>query len=81
MTHDSTNIPAELRISLDVAPSVETRAALGHEINEYHGRTVPQDARRSALPLYDEKNRLVAGLRGVLSGSGCSSRRYGSAMT
>ena len=57
MTHDASNIPAELRISFDAAPSVETRAALGHEIDEYLGRTVPQDARRFALLLHDEKNR------------------------
>ena len=67
MTRDAADIPAELRVSFDAAPSVETRAALGHEINEYHGRTVPQDARRFALPLHDENNRLGAGLSGVLS--------------
>ena len=49
MTHDASNIRAELRISFDAAPSVETRAALGHE---YLGRTVPQDARRFALLLH-----------------------------
>ena len=35
MTHDASNIRAELRISFDAAPSVETRAALGHAIDEY----------------------------------------------
>ena len=52
MTHDASNIRAELRISFDAAPSVETRAALGHAIDEYLGRTVPQDARRFALLLH-----------------------------
>ena len=52
MTHDASNIPAELRISFDAAPSVETRAALGHAIDEYLRRTVPQDARRFALLLH-----------------------------
>ena len=67
MTHDATNIPVELRISFDAAPSVETRAALGHEIDEYpraDGATrctalCPAAARR--------ENRLVAGLSGLLS--------------
>jgi GNAT superfamily N-acetyltransferase len=45
LTHDATDFPADLRISFDAAPSVETRAALGHEINAYHARTVPEDGR------------------------------------
>jgi hypothetical protein len=32
MTHDAPDIRAELRIAFDAAPSVETRASLGHEI-------------------------------------------------
>lgn len=67
MTHDGTGIPAELRISFDTAPSVETRAALSHEIDAYNARTVPQDARRFALLLHDESSRMVAGLSGVLA--------------
>ena len=67
MTHDGTGIPAELRISFDTAPSVETRAALSHEIDAYNARTVPQDARRFALLLHDESSWMVAGLSGVLA--------------
>jgi hypothetical protein len=44
MTHDPTDIPAELRISLDAVPLVETRAVLAREINQCHAPTVPEDA-------------------------------------
>jgi N-acetylglutamate synthase-like GNAT family acetyltransferase len=54
-------------MKFDCAPLVERRAEHGHETNEYHRRTVPQDARHFALLLHDEKNRLVAGLSGALS--------------
>jgi GNAT superfamily N-acetyltransferase len=67
MEHDTTGIPNELRLSFDAAPSIETRVALGQEINAFHARTVPQDARRFALLLHAEGDRLVAGLSGVLS--------------
>ncbi|HME26450.1 MAG TPA: GNAT family N-acetyltransferase [Acetobacteraceae bacterium] len=67
MAHDATGIPEALRLSFDAAPSVETRRALGHEIDAFNARTVPQDARRFALLLRDEGDRLAAGLSGVLS--------------
>jgi hypothetical protein len=41
MTHDATGGLAELQVSFDAAPSVETRAVLGHEINAYHAGTAP----------------------------------------
>ena len=53
-------IPAELRLNFDGVPSVETRNALGQEINAFHARTVPQDAQRFALLLRDQGNRLAA---------------------
>ena len=43
MTHDPTDIPAELRISLDAVPLVDTRAVLAREINQCHAPTVPED--------------------------------------
>ena len=48
MAHDATGIPEALRLSFDAAPSGETRRALGHEIDAFNARTVPQDARRFA---------------------------------
>jgi GNAT superfamily N-acetyltransferase len=60
-------IPDALRLSFDVAPSPETRSALGQEINAFHARTVPHDARRFALLLRDAEDHLAAGLSGVLS--------------
>jgi GNAT superfamily N-acetyltransferase len=66
MTDSATDIPAELRLTLDDAPSMETRGVLGREIDAYHARTVPRDAQRFALLVDDENNRLVAGLSGVL---------------
>ncbi len=67
MAHDTTGIPAELRLSFDRAPPVETRNALDREINAFHARTVPHDAQRFALLLRDTDNHLAAGLSGVLS--------------
>lgn len=67
MTHNATGIPEALRLSFDTAQSVQMRNALGREINSFHARTVPQDARRFALLLHDEGDVLVAGLSGVLS--------------
>lgn len=67
MVHASIEIPAELRFSYDAAPSIETRRALGEEINAFHARTVPQDARRFALLLHESGERLVGGLSGVLA--------------
>ena len=67
MVHDADGIPTELRLSFDTAPSVETRRILGDEINAFHARTVPQDAKPFALLLRDDGDRLVAGLSGVLS--------------
>lgn len=67
MAHDATGFPAGLRLSLDAAPSVETRGALGNEIDAFHARTVPHDARRFALLLRDDDDRLAAGLSGRLS--------------
>ena len=66
MTHDPTDIPAELRISLDAVPLVETRAVLGREINQCHAPTVPEDGGRFALLLHDGCNRRVAGLSDML---------------
>ena len=60
-------IPTELRLSFDTAPSVETRRTLSDEINAFHARTVPQNAKPFALLLRDDGDRLVAGLSGVLS--------------
>jgi len=67
MVHDVTGIPAELHLSFDAAPSIETRRSLGDAINEFHGRTVPQDAQRFALLLRDDDDRLAGGLSGSLS--------------
>jgi GNAT superfamily N-acetyltransferase len=39
----------EPRIEFDAAPSLETRMALGREINDFHSRTVPHETRRFAL--------------------------------
>jgi GNAT superfamily N-acetyltransferase len=67
MLHDATGIPAELHLTLDAAPSIETRRSLGDAIDEFHARTVPQDAQRFALLLRDDDNQLVGGLSGQLS--------------
>jgi GNAT superfamily N-acetyltransferase len=67
MAQHPTRIPDALHLSFDVAPSVETRSALGREINAFHARTVPHDARRFALLLHDSDNHLAAGLSAVLS--------------
>jgi GNAT superfamily N-acetyltransferase len=67
MTCNATGIPAGLHLSFDAAPSVETRGMLGHEINTFHARTVPHDARRFALLLRDEPGRLAAGLSSLVS--------------
>ena len=80
MLHDATGIPAELHLTFDATPSIETRRSLADAIDEFHARTVPQDAQRFALLLRDDDNQLAGGLSGQLSGSGCSSRRCGSAM-
>ena len=79
MMHDATGILAELRVSFDVAPSVEVRAALGREIDASHARTVPQDARRLALLLHDRSDRLVGGRVDARARRSCSSRHYGAA--
>jgi GNAT superfamily N-acetyltransferase len=67
MMHDTAGIPSGLRLSLDGAPSMETRRTLGDAIDAYNARTVPQDARRFALLLREKDDRLVAGLSGVQS--------------
>jgi GNAT superfamily N-acetyltransferase len=67
MLHDTTGIPAELHLSFDPAPSIETRRSLADAIDEFHARTVPQDAQRFALLLHDDDNQLVGGLSGQLS--------------
>ena len=58
--------PAELRLSFEPAPSPDIRRVLGEAIDAFNARTVPQDARRFALLLY-EGERLAAGLHGVLA--------------
>ena len=63
----ATDIPGQLRLTLDPTPSPETRGALGQAINAFHSRTVPHEAERFALLLHDQGNALVAGLSGVLS--------------
>src|SRR5271166_6729888 len=65
--HDAPDVPAELRLSFDAAPSVETRAELGRVINAFHDRTVPYEARRFALLLHDADGGLAAGMSGLLS--------------
>ena len=67
MTHDATDIPAELRISFDAAPSVETRAVLGREINHVP-RADGAGGRGSALLRYCTMGATgcVAGLSGML---------------
>lgn len=67
MAQGTTGIPAGLDITLDPAPSPETRAALGHEIDAFHARTVPRDARRFALLLRDRDDLITAGLSGVMA--------------
>lgn len=58
--------PAELRLSVEHSPSLETRRALGGAIDAFHGRTVPWDVQRFAL-LLQEGERLAAGLSGALA--------------
>jgi GNAT superfamily N-acetyltransferase len=67
MTRDVAGGPAELQVSFDAAPSLETRAALGHEINAYQARTVPEDGGALWPATARWGNRLVAGLSGVLA--------------
>lgn len=59
--------PAELRVSLDAAPSAAVRSVLGGEIDAFHGLTVPRDSRRFALLLHDEGDRLAGGVCFVLA--------------
>jgi GNAT superfamily N-acetyltransferase len=67
MNDDANELPPELHLMHDNAPSIETRLALGGAIDAFHARTVPQDTRRFALLLYDRNERLVAGLSGVVA--------------
>ena len=67
MADTATGIPAELRFTLDSAPSTETLRILGDAINAFHVRTVPLDAHRFALLLHAEDGGLAAGLFGVLA--------------
>ena len=63
----SPSLPHGLRLSLDPAPTLETRNTLWQEINAHNARTVAQDTRRFALLLHDGEGKLVAGLGGALS--------------
>jgi GNAT superfamily N-acetyltransferase len=67
MNEDASDLPPELRLSHDGAPSIETRRLLGEAIDAFNARTVPQDTRRFALLLRDRDDRLVAGLSGVVA--------------
>lgn len=67
MADTATGIPAELRFTLDPAPSVETLRKLGDAINTFHALTVPLDAQRFALLLHAEHGGLAGGLCGVLA--------------
>jgi len=67
MNNGASELPPDLRLSHDPAPSIETRRAIGQAINEFHARTVPWDVRRFALLLHDHDERLVAGLSAVLA--------------
>jgi GNAT superfamily N-acetyltransferase len=57
----------EPRIEFEVAPSLEIRAALGRQINDFHARTVPHDSRRFALLVRGADEALIAGLVATLS--------------
>ncbi len=67
MADMATGIPAELHLTLDPAPSIETLRALGDAINTFHARTVPLDAQRFALLVRDQGGGLAGGLYGVLA--------------
>ncbi len=67
MTDDASELPLELHLRHDTAPSIETRRVLGEAISAFHARTVPQDARHFALLVHDREERLVAGLSGVVA--------------
>ena len=61
-----TSFPAALTLSLDTTPPPELRAMLAREINQYHARTVPGEARRFTLALRDGDGGLAAGLSGAM---------------
>jgi GNAT superfamily N-acetyltransferase len=67
MAHDTTILPIGVNLTFDPDPSVETRRALGSEINAFHARTVPFSAERFALLLHDAGEKRVAGLSGAIS--------------
>ena len=67
MADMATGIPAELHLTLDPAPSIDTLRALGDAINAFHARTVPLDAQRFALLLHAQDGGLAGGLFGVLA--------------
>jgi len=61
------NMPPGWRLDFDEAPSPETRAAFGREINAFHARTVPQDSQRFAFLLRDQAGTIDGGVIGVAS--------------
>jgi GNAT superfamily N-acetyltransferase len=67
MADTATSIPAELRFTLDPAPSIETLRALGDAIDGFHARTVPLESQRFALLLHAQDGGLAGGLFGVLA--------------
>jgi GNAT superfamily N-acetyltransferase len=67
MTQKAKGLPAGWRLDFDDAPSAETRAAIGREINAFHARTVPHQSRRFAFLVHDDQQRLAAGVVGVIS--------------
>ena len=60
-------LPQGLTLTFDAAPATETRAALAREINDFHSRTVPHNARRFGLRVTDDSGALLAGVIGVVS--------------
>jgi ribosomal protein S18 acetylase RimI-like enzyme len=67
MTDMAAGIPAELHLTLDPAPPIETLRALGDAIDRFNARTVPLDAQRFALLLHAQDDSLAGGLFGVLA--------------
>jgi GNAT superfamily N-acetyltransferase len=67
LPHAAAALPAELRLTLDPAPSAETRGQLASAINAFNARSVPLDSKRFALLLHDEAGQLVAGLSASMS--------------
>ena len=67
MTQTDAGFPDGLILSFDPAPATEVRAALGQQINAFHGRTVPHESHRFAMLLHDTTGTLAAGISVAMS--------------